>query len=241
MARIELRDATIRVKDGLSGTAAVNDMSVMAGDNTLGVDTVALNTTLDEQIPIGARFTIAGETGLPVHTVTDRVGPDPTTSITFTPVLAAGVADDAVITFLPQQIEVKIGDGNLTYTENVNNEYLLDRGDLDTVREGDQVPMDVTMDFVYEFVRTGTNEAITPVDAIKGINGASEWVSSSDDECEPYAVDIEVEHNPPCGSAETETSLFPDFRRDSLDFDLSAATISCKGRCNATQPTITRS
>ncbi len=214
---------------------------VMAGDSTLGVDTVALNTTLTQQIPIGARFTIAGETGLPVHTVTNRVGPNPTTSITFTPVLAAGVVDDAVMTFLPQQIEVKIGDGNLTYTENVNNEYLLDRGDLDTVREGDQAPMDVTMDFVYEFVRTGTNETITPVDAIKGIGGADEWVSSSADLCEPYAVDIEVEHNPPCGTAETETTLFPDFRRDSLDFDLSAATISCKGRCNATEPTITRS
>lgn len=243
MARIELRDATIRIKDGLSGTAAVNDAMIMAGDSTLGVNNIVLNTADTDLIPVGARFTIAGETGSPVHTVTARTpsGSGPTTEITFTPVLAAGVIDTAVITFLPQQIEVKIGEGNLTYTENVENEYLLDRGDLDTVREGNQVPMDVSMEFVYEFVRTGTGETITPVDALKGVGGAAEWVSSSSDQCEPYAVDIEVEHNPPCGSSETETTLFPDFRRDSLEFDLGEATISCQGRCNATEPTITRS
>ena len=30
-------------------------------------------------------------------------------------------------------------DGNVTYTEHKEYEYLLDRGDLDTVREGDEV------------------------------------------------------------------------------------------------------
>jgi hypothetical protein len=240
MARIELRDATIRIRDGLAGTAAVADMSTMAGDTGISVDTVSLNTADTDHIPVGARFTIAGETGLPVHTVLTRTG-NPTTAITFTPALAAGVMDDAVITFLPQQIEVKIGEGNLTYTENKEYEYLLDKGDLDTVREGNQVPMDVVLEFVYEFVRTGTSEAITPVDAIKGIGGASEWVSSANDLCQPYAVDVVVEHEPPCGNVEAEETIFPDFRADTLEFNLNDATISATGRCNATQPTISRS
>lgn len=239
MARIELRDATIKIQDGLAGTAAVNDMSIMAGDTSLGVDTVALNTTDTDQIPVGARFTIAGETGAPVHTVLTRTG-NPTTSITFTPALASGVVDDAVMTFLPQQIEIKIGEGNLTYTENREYEYLLDRGDLDTVREGNEVPMDVSLEFVYEFVRTGTNEAITPVDALKGVGGAAEWVSASSDLCEPYCVDVIIEHDPPCGTAQEEVTTFPEFRHDSLEFDLSAATIAVQGRCNATEPTIVR-
>jgi hypothetical protein len=239
MARIELRDTTVRIKDGLAGTAAINDAGVMAGDSDMAVDTVVLNTADTDLIPVGARFTVAGETGSPVHTVLTRTG-NPTTSITFTPVLAAGVANEAVITFLPQQIEVKIGEGNLTYTESKEYEYELDRGDLDSVREGNEVPMEVNLEFVYEFVRTGTSEAITPVDAIKGVGGAAEWVSSSGDLCEPYAVDIEVEHNPPCGSTQSETTTFPDFRRDSLEFDLSAATIACTGRCNASEPTIVR-
>jgi len=127
-----------------------------------------------------------------------------------------------------------------TYTENSEYEYELDRGQLDTVREGNQVPMDVNLDFVYEFVTTGTGEAITPMDAIKGKGGAAEWVSSSADPCEPYAVDVEVEHIPPCGGADMEISIFPDFRADSKEFDLGEATVSVSGRCNAVEPTISR-
>jgi len=243
MARIELRDAIIRIKDGLSGTAAIEDMSVMAGDTTLSIDTIVLNTTDTDLVPVGARFTIAGETGTPVHTVTARTpaSSSPTTSITFTPALAAGAADEAVITFLPQQIEIKLGDGNLVWTVNREYEYLLDRGNLDTVREGDQQPLDITIDSVYEHITTGTGEVITPYDALNGTGEASEWVSSSADPCEPYAVDIEVEHTPPCGSEEVETSLFPDFRYDTFEADLDAATLSVTGRCNVVKPTVTRS
>jgi len=242
MARIELRDAIIRIKDGLAGTGAVNDMSIMAGDTTLSVNTLVLNTTDTDLVPIGAGFTIAGETGLPRHVVTARspASMSPTTSITFTPALAAGVVDTAVITFTSCEIEIKVGDGNLTWTVNREFEYLLDRGDLDTVREGDQVPLDVTLDMVYEFITTGTDLVITPYDALNGIGGASEWVSSSADACEPYAVDIEVEHDPPCGSEESEITTLPDFRYDTLEADLSAATVVATGRCNTVLPTLER-
>jgi hypothetical protein len=241
-ARIELRDAPIIIQDGLSGTAAIEDMSVMAGDTTLSIDTIVLNTDETDLVPIGARFTIAAETGSPVHTVTARTPTDegPTTSITFTPALAAGAADEAVITFLPQRIEVKIGEGNLTYTETRNMEYLLDRGDLDTVKEGDQVPMEVSLEFTYEHVTTGTGEVISPVDAVKRKGSASEWVSTSPDLCEPFSVDIIIEHNTPCGTAQDEKTTFPDFRYETLNFDLSAATISVQGKCNATEPEVER-
>lgn len=242
MARIELRDCIVRIKDGLSGTAAISESMVAAGDSSMGVGTIVLNTDDTDLIPIGARFTVASEMGSPVHVVTARTPSTsgPTTEITFSPILAMGVADAAVITFLPQQVEIKIGDGNVTWTENKDYEYLLDRGNLDTVRENDQQPLDVTIDFVYEFVTTGTDETISPYDAFKGIGGAAEWVSASSDACEPYAVDVEITHTPPCGGAETEITLFPDFRFDTIEADLSEATFSATGRCNATAPTITR-
>ena len=244
MARIELRDATIRIKDGLSGTAAVDVVSPSAsGDTSLDIDTVALNTVVTDLVPIGARFTIAGEAESPVHTVTARTPSTsgPTTNIAFTPATSTGVLDDAVITFLPQQLTVTIGEGNLTWTVSKDYEYLLDRGNLDTVRENDQVPMDVNLDSVYEFITTGTSESVSPYDAMNGEGGASEWVSSSTDLCEPYAVDLEIEHDPPCGSAQSETTLIPDFRYDSLDVDLDAATLSFTGRANTVKPTVTRS
>lgn len=338
MARIELRDTTIRIKDGMTGTAAVNDMSISGSDTTLEIDTLANLPNSRTTVPVGTRFTIdtvadttftvtaansneqqtvsigtqtggtftltfggqetgnldfdatSGEiqtaleglstigagnvvvtgsgpwlvefvgdlastdvaalvidganlTGGSGEAVTVTNAGATTWQLTFTPALDGGdlPSNDDVITFLPIQIEVKIGDGNLTYTENKEYEYQLDRGNLDAVREGDEIPMDVNIDFVYEFIRTGTNENITPIDALKGKGGAIDWNSTSTDPCEPYCVDIEVVYDPPCGTSETETTLFPEFRYDTINPDLDAATISVVGRCNATEPVITRS
>jgi hypothetical protein len=243
MARIELRDCIVRFKDGMAGVAAINDMTPpVATDTSITIDGVVLNTTVTGQVPVGARFTIAGETAsTTVHTVVTRTpSSGTTTSITITPALGAGTyLDDGVLTFLNNEIEIKVGDGNITYTKNKEYEYLLDRGDLDTVREGNQIPMDVNVDFVYEFIRSVTGGAVTPSDAISGEGGAAEWVSSSDDDCEPYAIDIEIEHTPPC-TGTPETTTLPDFRADSEECDLGAATVSAQGRCNATKPLYVR-
>ena len=367
MARIELRDTTITIKDGLSGTALVAETTPGAVDTDVDIDTISLNTVNKYRVPVGARFTVSTAGNTTVYTVTARVeslgvdevqqlagsgatagtftltvtlaseadpngvGPfttgaiafdaapaaiqtaldsamaslptyvagdiavtgtttadlgttdftfsgtsvenmnhpamtvdgtgltgggseafttttegefvNQTTNITFSPAWGTPTpADNDTITFQANEVEVKIGDGNLTYTENKDYEYELDRGVLDTVKENDEQPLDVTIDFVYEFVTTGTGEAITPVDALKGKGGAAEFVSSSADPCEPYAVDIEVDHDPgACGGAQREITTFPDFRYDTLEFDLDEATISSTGRCNATEPTITRS
>lgn len=366
MARIELRDATIRIKDGLSGTALINEATPGSADTDVDIDTISLNTTNTRRVPVGAKFTVSTAGNTTEYTVTARVEsagvnevqqlsasgatagtftltvtldssddptsagpfttaaiaynaapaaiqtaidtamaslptytagdlavtgastadagttdftfsgtsvaaanhpamtvdgtgltgggseafttttegefPNQTTNITFTPAWGSPTpADNDTITFQAIEVEVKIGDGNITYTENKEYEYELDRGVLDTVREGDEQPMDVTIDFVYEFVTQGTGEDITVVDALKQIGGAAEFVSSSSDACEPYAVDIEVEHDPgACGGAQKEITIFPDFRYDTLEFDFDEATISATGRCNATGPTITR-
>lgn len=168
-----------------------------------------------------------------------------TWELTFTPAFstAAGVPDDDDdITFLPIQIEIKIGEGNLTWTENREMEYVLDRGNLDTVREGDQQPLELNIDFVYEFytaVVAGTYDP-TPIDFLKRQGDASNLSSAATDPCEPFAIDVEIEYTPPCSSDDPETVLFPDFRYESLEFDLSEATISVTGKCNSIQPSATR-
>ena len=167
MARIELRDATIRIKDGLSGTGMIDEgvTAPVATDAEFDIDVVVLNTAVTDQVPVGARFLVDGETdATQVHVVTARTPTSgTTTNIVFDPALGAGTyVDDGVVTFLAQQVEVKLGDGNLTWTVNREMEYELDRGNLDTVREGDQVPLDVVLDAVYEFITTGNSETITP-------------------------------------------------------------------------------
>lgn len=242
MARIELRDCTIRIKDGLSGTAVIDD-SPAANDTTVDIDTVVLNTDDTDLVPVGARFTPSTVNHDTIHVVTARTpaSTSPTTSITFTPAWGTPTpVNTDTLNFLPQQIEVKIGEGNLTYTEAKEYEYLLDRGVLDTVKEGDEQPVEVDLEFVYEHVTSGTSESISPVDALKRKGSAAEWVSSSSDLCEPYCVDMEVDQVAPCGSSENETTILPEFRYDSLEFNLQDATISVAGKCNAVEATVTR-
>jgi hypothetical protein len=248
MARIELKNCVIKLKDGLSGTGAINEPTTapVATDTEFDIDTTVLNAggLGTDVVPLGARFTVAGETTPVDHIVTARTPADglsATTNIVFTPALGAGTyVDGGVITYAPIELEIKIGDGNVTYTEANEYEYDLDRGVLDTVRAGDQVPMDVSLDFVYEYITTGTGETTAPMDALKQIGDASEWRSSSSDPCEPYAVDVEVVHTPICTTQDIETTVFPDFRSESREPDLGEAAVSVSGRCNATQPTVTR-
>ena len=242
MARIELRDCTIRFKDGLAGTAALTASPPSADATTHGGG--YRRTQYHRHRPDSGRCPFYCGAGNQ-STDSRRLDANPrfgaTTNITFSPKLGAGTyADNGVINFAPQQLDIKIGEGNVTYTEHKEYQYLLDRGDLDTVREGNEVPMDVKLDCVYEHITTGTAETISPMDAIKGVGSASEWVSAATDKCEPYAVDLEVEHEPNCGVAQNETTLFPDFRPDTKEVNFKDATISVSGKCNATEPVVSR-
>jgi hypothetical protein len=337
LAVLELRNTTIYMVDGFTGTALVDDTSIAGANTTIEIDTLAGLPNARTTVPIGARFTIAtvanttftvtdannneqqqvsigthtggtytltysGQTTAAINfnaaasavhsalealsnlavgdvtvtgtgpwvveftgtlegddvalmtidgtnltggageTVTLLHAGGTTWELTFTPALDGAdlPADDDAITFLPIQIEITIGEGNLTYTETREMTYVLDRGSLDTVRQGNDVPLQLSIDFVYENVKTGTGEEVTPVDALKGTGGAADWTTSSSDTCEPYSIDIKIVHDPPCGNVESETTVFPDFRYETLEFDLSAGTIAVTGQCNATEPTITR-
>jgi len=236
MAQLELRHATIRILDGHSNTGAVNDGAIMAGDTSLIVNMIV------GIIPDGAKMTIAGVTQ--VYRVTSTVGSPNTTTVNFEPALATvdGIpANMAAITFGGRFVEAKLGDGNLTYNEQRELEYRLDRGELDTVREGDDQPMEVSLDFVWEFLRASVGETPTLEDALKQRGEASDWVSSDTaDPCAPYAVDIEIEHDPGCGAEQREFILLPDFRWESLDHNASDAQISMSGRCNTKEAVLSR-
>ena len=138
------------------------------------------------------------------------------------------------------EITVKIGEGNLTYSERRNIEYVKDRGNLDVVREGDEEQLEVRIDAVWEYIEEDSGQTPTIEDALKKRGGAYDWESSSADACEPFAVDIEVTHTPDCTTGDIETLTFPDFRHEQLDHDLRAGTISVSGHCNIKEPTSSR-
>jgi hypothetical protein len=245
MARIELRDVTIYLEDGFSGTALIEEAAPADSDTDMNVNTVVTTNIPAEVAVVGGRFTVNTANSTTIYTITATTETtNETTNIEFTPALATAnqiPAADDVITFLPQRLEVKIGEGNLTYSEKKEYEYLRDRGDLDTVKEGDEQPVEVSLEFVYEFIRSSSGGDITPVDAIKQIGGASAWISSDADQCTPYAIDMRAKHCVPCGTDEDEDVLLQDFRWESLDYDLGSATIAVAGKCNISSATVTRS
>ena len=143
----------------------------------------------------------------------------------------------------PNSIEVKIGEGNLTYSEKVERIYELDRGKLDTVRDGDEQPVDVSFDFQWEYITTLSSATVpTLEDALKRVGAASGWVSTDTDACAPYAVDIQIEYVPNCQpTGNSETITLADFRYEELNHDLRNASIACTGKCNVTEATAVRS
>ena len=122
-------------------------------------------------------------------------------------------------------VEVKIGDGNITWNERRNVEYTHNRGAIDEVCLGDDEAVEVNFDFIWEWISSITGTSI--VEALKVT--ASGWATSGGT-CEPDSCDLEVILAPTnCGS-DSETVDFPEFRWETINPDLRAGQISCSGR-----------
>lgn len=166
-------------------------------------------------------------------------------------------------TELDGTLSIKVGEGNFTWTEKQNIEYTLDRGILDEVREGDQAPIEIRCDFVWEYITGfdfgGTPAVIIPTveDALRSVGKCAGWLTSDYDFtgdaaataynaksiCRPYAVDLEITYAPKPGGVicgEKEVITFQHFRLEQVDHDLKAGTCSFSGRCNVTNPTAVR-
>ena len=123
----DLKDCTLYLQDGFSGTAAVDDASISATDTVIGVDTLSL---FDSRltIPIGARFTTAGITTIRTVTATqnstvytlDMTSPSAGTfTVTHSGNTTAGIAFDVAAATFQTTLEglASIGSGNVTVTE----------------------------------------------------------------------------------------------------------------------------
>lgn len=144
-----------------------------------------------------------------------------------------------------ETVEVKIGEGNLTYNERRNIEYIKDRGLLDTVREGDEEPVEVRMDFTWEYLSSDAGATVPTIEeALKRTGVAAAWDSTDADPCNPYAVDIVILFAPDCFGVgitnEDETITLADFRWESLEHDMRNGSVAVTGQCNVTRATIAR-
>ena len=146
-----------------------------------------------------------------------------------------------------EEIEVKFDTGNFTFSDQITHDYDLDRGLLDTVSLGDEVPVDISFTGRFDYFK-GDSSKPTIRDALRKAGEASAWVSTASgiggQECTPYAVDLELVNSPTCATGITnpiETMTFAQFRADSVAFDPDAGTVVVTGKCNITAPSSVRS
>lgn len=155
----------------------------------------------------------------------------------------AGVVDAQAKTAITDanSITVKIGEGNLTYSEKRPVEFTRDRGNLDTVREADDEPIDVQLDFTWDWI-TSESGATAPTveEAFKGTGPASSWVNASTDPCRPRSVNIAVLNAPDCSSVGDEVIELLEFYYEELNHDMRAGQVSVTGRCNRTVAVVSR-
>ncbi len=190
---------------------------------------------------VGTNLTGGVITGVTVVETTPGVSATSTARIAITPVLVAATTAGGSVTFGGRRLSIKVGEGNVNYSESVNREYILNRGNIDTIRDGDDIPMDVSFDFVWEFLTAVGGSAVPTIEeVIKQTGEASTWLTTSSDACEPYCIDIEIYYDPGCGGDNTEEIVLPYFRHEKLDHNLADSQISCTGKCNATVANITR-
>lgn len=141
----------------------------------------------------------------------------------------------------PNEIEVTVGEGNLTWSVKNPLEYRKNRGKLGSVRNADEEPVEVTLEAEFDNVISNGAEAVTVTEALTKTGAAATWVTTSSDACEPYAVNLIVEFEPECDDGTyAERITFPDFRPDNRDYDVGAGQISIPGKCNATDVTVER-
>lgn len=141
----------------------------------------------------------------------------------------------------PNTHTVVFGEGTFSWTRTRAIKFTPNRGVISTgtVRTDDEVPMEVSISALLNFMIKDSSETITLYEILFGENGASAYVSTGDD-CEPYAVNLEFTWTPVCvATTKAEKLVFPKFMVEKCTPDMKGI-ISFNGKCKATKPTITR-
>ena len=117
----------------------------------------------------------------------------------------------------PKTLKIKISEGDFSFKVNTPNFIVMNRGVIDSRKKGDETPSDISFTVKFEqWSFDNADAGISIYDALKGVGGANDWVST--DGCGPFAVDIMFELINPCDTTKSEKLTFLKFSADSVDF-----------------------
>ncbi len=156
-------------------------------------------------------------------------------------------------------VALKFAEGNLSVDIAKNYMYRGNRGKLDDVRRGDDVPLSVSFSGKFTFMTSnfegdgsGPEENYTVHEMLEGVEygnvdthgqakfrGTREsWLN--DFGCPPYCCDIEIHNNPslecPDSEALGEAFLIRYFRVEGLPTDLSSGSCNVTGKAHVVRP-----
>lgn len=142
-------------------------------------------------------------------------------------------------TSTPITLDIKFDEGNLTYSSKRNMEYRKDRGILDSVREGEDEPMDISFEGRFNALISSSGDSITIDEFLRGVGAASAHETTGN-ACDAFAVDLHLRVNHTCSGVEDELITFLEFRFEDIGGDFKAGVISVTGKCNKVAPTSIR-
>ena len=261
MAKIDLKNAAIKLWDGTLGTLTTTNtggddgkivltaISKHIGTNKITLTLVDPGEDGSLSVAVTGRSivaTLAYATGAITTTATLLLAAilgDSDAAALVTGAQVGTGADDveaqAVTTLDGQKsITIVIGDGTLTYSEKTPREFTKDRGNLNSVRNADEEPMDVAFDFLWDFITSesgGANPTIEEALRKEGLALSQGWVTTASDVCQPFCVDLEVVNAPECSSVNREFTVIEEFYQENLDHDAKEGSVACSGRSNRTQ------
>lgn len=145
----------------------------------------------------------------------------------------------------PNELQIVMDTGNITFQVGRNVEYILDRGVLSSTKEGDQIPLQVTFQGRFNEIASSSGLDESLFEFLTFTGPAATNVSTGANVCaKPYAVDIEVFLARACTIGadvlQDETIVFPEFRWTTIDGDFQAGTLAVSGACNVVYPTSAR-
>ena len=265
MAQIDIKECTIKIWDGTPSTKVMNSVPANSDVTFTTISThhgskPVTVTFIDPGAPSQALSISVTNEDIEVSLATSTASAITTTAAQVKTAIEADADADALVTVTVEgagsgvvqaiakstligqnSMTVTIGEGNVTYSEKRPVDFTLDRGLIDTVRLADEEPIDVSMDFTWEFLSSGTGDTVPTIEeALKKTGLASAWVSSSTDPCQPYSVDLEIYNNPVCGAEESEIITIEEFYWESLDHDLREGAVAISGRANRNYATVAR-
>lgn len=267
MAQIDIKEATVRFFDGTLGTATLDsanadaDLTLTAKSKHIGSDKISIElvdpatasaslgvvvATDSRKITINLATSTASAVTSTAALVKTAIEALPAANALVTVALetaGTGVVEAIVETSLDGQLsyEIKIGEGTANHTEQKPREFTRNRGVLDTVRNADEEPVDLSLDATWEWIGSVTGSGtLTAEDVVKNRKEASAWLSTADDTCQPFCVDVEIWNAPNCGATEDELLMFEEFYYETIDHDLRDGTLNFAGRCNRIEATSRR-